>query len=297
MGFSSLSSHSKIGLIVLAVLLVAVILALIWVVALLSKLISNSKTHDKSEDDSPLFADVAYFFEKGARERQEDALYISHLDDYVDYGIIACVSDGMGGLKFGSDISKMVIDEVERLFPMNFYKSEDNADLISKISNKVYGKYSRKGGATLAMVHVFKNKLQFYSVGDSDIILIRGKVATVINPKQNYSKILIKNLTLEGKTTEDAYMNKKGRALVDFMGNNNIRVNYSQVPINLYDGDLIIVCSDGVTDAISINSLQNLIGSNAKKTAENIKLTVRQKNFTRQDNYSAVVIQLNKYNF
>ena len=48
MGFSSLSSHSKIGLIVLAVLLVAVILALIWVVALLSKLISNSKTHDKS---------------------------------------------------------------------------------------------------------------------------------------------------------------------------------------------------------------------------------------------------------
>lgn len=297
MGLSSLSSHSKIGLIILAVLLVAVIIALVWIVSLLIKLISTSRSDDKSEDDSPLFADVAYFFEKGARDRQEDALYISHLDDYVDYGIIACVSDGMGGLKFGSDISKMVIDEVEKLFPMNFYNSEDNAEMISKISNKVYGRYSRKGGATLVMVHVFKNKMQFYSVGDSDIILIRNKVATVINPKQNYSKILIKNLTLEGKTTEEAYMNKKGRALVDFMGNNNIRVNFSQKPINLVDGDLIIVCSDGVTDAISVNSIQNLIGSNAKKTAENIKLTVRQKNFTRQDNYSGIVIQLNKYNY
>ena len=104
-------------------------------------------------------------------------------------------------------------------------------------------------------------------------------------------------MTLEGKTTEEAYLNKKGRALVDFIGNNNIRVNYSQTPLKLFDGDTIIICSDGVTDAISLNSIINLMGSNARKTAENIKLAIRMKNFQRQDNYSSVVIKLNKYNF
>ena len=147
------------------------------------------------------------------------------------------------------------------------------------------------------MVHVFKDRLNFYSVGDSNIILIRNNIATCLNPKQNYSRILIKNLTLEGKTTEEAYLNKKGRALVDFIGNNNIRVNYSQSPLKLFDGDIIVICSDGVTDAISLNSMINLIGNSARKTAENIKLAIRMKNFQRQDNYSAVVIKLNKYNF
>ncbi|MCR5803604.1 MAG: SpoIIE family protein phosphatase [Clostridia bacterium] len=297
MGFSALSSQSKIGLIILALLIVAVIISLVWISNLLIQLIRTARINDAKEEDYPLFADVSYFYEKGNRERQEDSLYISHLDDYVDYGILACVSDGMGGLKYGSEISKYVIDEVEKLFPINFYDSEVVADCIKKISGRVFEKYARKGGATLVMVHVFKDRLNFYSVGDSNIILIRNNIATCLNPKQNYSRILIKNLTLEGKTTEEAYLNKKGRALVDFMGNNNIRVNYSQSPLKLFDGDIIVICSDGVTDAISLNSMINLIGNSARKTAENIKLAIRMKNFQRQDNYSAVVIKLNKYNF
>ena len=297
MDFSVLSSQSKIALYVLGLLIILVVLSIIWIISLLVQLIRTAKLNDKHNDDLPLFADVAYFYEKGNRERQEDSLYFSHLDDYVDYGIFACVSDGMGGLKFGSEISKFVVDEIEKMYPVNFYNCEATAEKISKISNRVFEKYSRKGGATLVLVHIFQDKMHFYSVGDSDIIIMRKGVCTVLNPKQNYSKILIKNLIIEGKTTEDAYINKKGRALVDFIGNNNIRVNYTREPMKLIDNDVIIVCSDGVTDAISLNSMMPLMGVNARKTAENIKLTVRHKNLPRQDNYSGIVIKLNKYNF
>ncbi len=297
MGLSALSSQSKIALFILLILIVAVIVSLVWISRFLIELIRTARINDAKKEDDPLFADVAYFYERGNRERQEDSLYISHLDDYVDYGIMACVSDGMGGLKYGSEISKFIIDEIEKLFPVNFYDTEAMADAIKKISHKVFEKYSRKGGATLVIVHVFKDMLNFYSVGDSNILLIRNRVATCLNPKQNYSCVLIKNLVLEGKTTEDAYLNKKGRALVDFMGNNNTRVNFSHTPMRLLDGDILLVCSDGVTDAISLNSLPNLLGATAKKTAENVKLAIRMKNFAKQDNYSGIVIKLIKYNF
>ncbi len=297
MDFGSLPSQAKIGIYILAALIVAVIVSMVLISRQLIKILTGSKIHSDSYEENSLFADVAYFFEKGARQKQEDSIYISHLDDYVDYGILACISDGMGGLKYGAEISRYIIDEVEKMYPFNFYESEEASVKISRISNAVYEKYGRKGGATLALIHIFEDKLNFYSVGDSNIILIRNGTPTILNYKQNYNKMLIKKYAMLDSTTEEAYQNKKGRALVDFMGNNNIRVIYSQEPIRLFDGDVIFVCSDGVTDALSLQAVAHLVGLNAKKTAEEVKLAIRQKNVTRQDNYSGVVIHLNRYNF
>ena len=50
---------------------------------------------NKENDEENLFCDVAYFFEKGKRDRQEDSFYISPLEQYGSHGIVVCVSDGM----------------------------------------------------------------------------------------------------------------------------------------------------------------------------------------------------------
>lgn len=243
--------------------------------------------------DTMLNADVAYFFEIGKRERQEDSVFISPLDQYGKHGIIACVSDGMGGLKYGDDISRRIIHYVDKAYPVKFSDNDRTAELIRKMSNKLFYKYHRTGGATLALVHIYNNKLHFYSVGDSNVILIRNGKSTVLNIKQNYSGILAVKYAKQGMTTEKAYTDSDSRALVDFIGNSNPRVHYSADPIMLMDSDILVICSDGVTDIINEDDLPDYVGNNARITADNIKREIRITNNPKQDNYSGIVIRLN----
>ena len=60
----------------------------------------------------PLRCRIAYFSEKGARKRQEDSYYVSPMKNVDENGVIAVVSDGIGGLKFGNEISRFVTDKI-----------------------------------------------------------------------------------------------------------------------------------------------------------------------------------------
>lgn len=241
-----------------------------------------------------LSIDVAYFCEIGKRPRQEDAYYISPLDEFGKNGVVVAISDGMGGLKYGDEISLEIVKQLEKLYPLSFFGAEKTADDIRKLSNRLYEQYRLEGGATLAMVHIYNNYMNFYSVGDSDIILIRDGEATILNPRQNYVSVLIKKLVRGNKTTHDAYANNKSRALVEFMGDQNPRVLYTTAPIRLYDSDTVIVSSDGLTDAIPWNSLPKYVFGNAKNIALNLKNTVKSRSYPRQDNYTSVVIALKR---
>lgn len=249
---------------------------------------------NKENDEENLFCDVAYFFEKGKRDRQEDSFYISPLEQYGSHGIVVCVSDGMGGLFYGDEISKAITDSVSDMYPIDFDDRFSTSEQVKKLSNSLFEKYNRQGGATFAMVHIFRNRLNVFSVGDSDVILIRDGRATVINPKQNYISVLIQDLIKQGKTTHEAYVTKKCRALVDYMGNFNPRVLFFQSPIKLYDGDTVIVCSDGLTDAIPVGHLNRFLTYSARNTAHNLKEEIKLKNIPRQDNFTGIIMHLNR---
>ena len=244
-----------------------------------------------------LTADVAYFCEIGQRERQEDSVYISQLDEYRDHGLFSCIADGMGGLKEGHLISQYVVDEIEKLYPIDFDSHEYIARKISQISRRIYDTFKLKGGSTLALIHIFDNRLKFYSVGDSNVILIRNDTATVLNYKQNYVGDLIRRLSKQNQSTKDAYLDKDAAALVDFIGKNNIRVIYTRDSLRLIDGDTLIICSDGVTDTLPVEHFAKYIDSSAKLTAKKIKENVLNKKLKKQDNFSAVVIQLKRSKF
>ena len=67
-------------------------------------------------DESFLALDVAYFHEKGKRQRQEDSYYISPMDEMRKYGFTACVADGMGGMNAGEVASEIAINVVKESF-------------------------------------------------------------------------------------------------------------------------------------------------------------------------------------
>lgn len=254
----------------------------------------KTKVKNPKAEESNLMLDVAYFHERGKRARQEDSYYISPMDESRKYGLVVCVSDGMGGMRYGDLISQYITDSIKEMHPISFFACENNADAIRKISNMIFDEFKQKGGATLAMVQIQNDHLTFYSVGDSDIILVRNDEATILNPRQNYVALLIKSLVRSGKQTQIAYTNSKARALVDYMGNHNPRVIYTKKPMRLLDGDTVIVSSDGVTDAIPYKSIPKYDARTARGMASNLKLSVKQKKYPKQDNYTGVVIKLQR---
>ena len=254
----------------------------------------RTKIKKAASEEPQLSLDVAYFHERGKRARQEDSYYISPMDESRKYGLVVCVSDGMGGMRYGDVISQHITDCIKEMHPISFFACENNADAIRQISNDIFDDFKQKGGATLAMVQIYNDHMTFYSVGDSDIILIRNDEATILNPRQNYVALLIKSLVRSGKQTQIAYTNSKARALVDYMGNHNPRVIYTKKPMRLLDGDTIIVNSDGVTDAIPVKSIPRYDAVSARIMAQNLKFSVKQKKHPKQDNYTGVVIKLQR---
>lgn len=271
------------------VLFVITTIAFIWLVVVYFK-----RKRAGSPDDSNLYIDCAYFCEIGKRPSQQDSVYISDLTDYRKYGITALVADGMGGMEYGGEISEKVADFVEGMCPMSFFATEQNADELRKLSNQLYDQYKLSGGSTLAMVHITGNFMNYYSVGDSDIILIREGKPTILNPRQNYMALLIKSLCRNNKQTVTAYSNPKARSLIDFMGNQNPRVIYTKKPIRIFDGDKIIVSSDGLTDAVALRNIHHYLKDSASATALELKRAVASRKRPKQDNYTAIVFTVKR---
>ena len=145
------------------------------------------------------------------------------------------------------------------------------------ISDKVYEEYHLSAGATLVMVHIFDDYMNFYSLGDSNIILIRNNRATILNQKQNYITLMIKKYAEGGIDTIDAYRDSRARGLIDFVGNHKCKVQMTSKPMRLIENDIIIVSSDGVTDSMPLNRIVSHIHAdqNATGIARTIKYGVR----------------------
>lgn len=279
----------------LRVALVLFLVAFIsFVVITIYSLIKTSAFNKQHKDRLKLVPEVAYFYERGKRGNQEDAVYISPLENIEKSGLIAACSDGMGGLLNGEVVSKYVTDTLRSNYPLQFEATSDNAKLISDISDHIYEEYHLSAGATLVMVHILDDFMNFYSLGDSNIILIRNGRATLLNYKQNYGAVMIKKCSEGGIDSSDAYKDSRAKGLTDFIGNHKCSVLNTSKPMRLIENDIIIVCSDGVTDGIPMNQLANHIhfDQNVSGIARSIKYGVRAIKNPRQDNYSAIVIKM-----
>ena len=277
--------------IVLSVAFALVILVVVALILLLRVLIHELLIRT-DEPDNNFYVDAAYFHEIGQRSRQEDALFVSPLENYNKHGLIALVTDGMGGMTHGDFVSGFVVNEFSKI-PLDDYDHREYiVKKIREVSNRIYQKYNREAGATLVLVRVDNNMLDLYSVGDSDVILIRNGKSIVLNHKQNYGSILVSNLAKSGKVTREAYLLPESRQLVDFIGNNNPNVIFTRQSLRLQDNDVILIASDGVLDTLSVEALPEYVNGDASKSASRIKSEIKQQKVHSQDNYTCIILKL-----
>ncbi len=217
----------------------------------------------------------------GQRDNQEDAL----ATDFAlggDLGFVV-LSDGMGGHNAGDIASKVVVTEV---FSELKLQSGDEASFVSNISSILQnaataanecvadvaaGAPAAEGmGATLIVPVFVKDQLYWISIGDSPLYLYRSGHLSQLNEDHSMAPH-IDLMVRTGMLSERGGRDHPDRNCLTsvLVGREISRIDCTSAPTQLFDGDIIVVASDGLQH-LRRSQIQEIIARNDKATSEQI---------------------------
>lgn len=272
-----------------------------WLDRFLTKPKPSSDPVPEVEPISPLLSyQVANLQQKGARPYQEDSFaFVNALDvtEIRENGLMAIVADGMGGMEAGKQVSEMAVSCMVSAFS----QMQRTGDLALQLRNAVIAaddalvqRFKGIGGTTLISCIIYDEKLYFASVGDSYLYLMRGGSLYRLNREQNYRHQLYTEAILAGSIDPtEADQDPDGHRLSAFLGMGGLSdLDYLRQPLPLRDGDILLLCSDGVGGVVTESQIiQNLSSSSAAEMCLNLDESVRRAARLHQDNYTALVIR------
>jgi len=242
------------------------------------------------------YPEVGAVHEQGAREYQEDSYAVSDAAFVKDYGLLAVVSDGMGGLEKGDQVSDTVVTTVINGF--NKMQGEGDRILLALLAwanqavNTLLGPNQfNKSGATLVMGLLKNNEFHYVSVGDSRICLYRDGQLIQLNREHVFRNDLMLRAVNREITFQEAAGHPKASGLTSYLGQGQLKhVDMPAQPVAVKPGDKFILMSDGVYNALSAGEISAALSKNAEEAAEAINAAVQAKNYTNQDNYTAIIL-------
>ena len=229
------------------------------------------------------------------RDNNEDAYYISKADDNLKLFVLA---DGMGGYNGGEVASKIAIASAVRFIESNYKKIDLNRENILKLirdaieyANLIVLEQSKENvnlegmGTTIEICIVQNNKLFIGHVGDSRIYRIRGEIIRKLTHDHSY----VEKLVEDGKITEEqAQKHPKKNMLTKALGGTSF-VEPDLTVKGFVTDDIILICSDGLTNMLSDNQIYSIVTKDYKNAAK--KLIEEANNHGGIDNITVVLLK------
>ncbi len=236
----------------------------------------------------------------GARERQEDAFVLVNENDAVmikKRGLLAAVADGMGGMLGGTQASGSVTatlaEDMDRLDTSGNIADQLRRSVI-RAGEAVYSSLGGDGGSTVVAALIFDEKLYFSSVGDSYLYLLRDGSLVRLNREHNLRAerrlAAIRSGRMPAAEDDDG---PEAQALSSFLGMPGTPdVDGLLRPMGLRDGDVLLLCSDGVGGVLDQAALTGaLSGPSASAACRAMDGAIARARRQFQDNYTALVIR------
>lgn len=228
------------------------------------------------------------------RELNQDYYYISSPNDDLKLYILA---DGMGGYKGGEVASKLATESVKEYIQANFVNTEGQKEKILDLvkqaatyANKVVFEKSKEVeelegmGTTLEICLIYNSKAYIGHIGDSRIYRIRKGVMRKLTKDHSY----VQKLVEDGKITrEEANTHPKKNMLIKALG----CMPYVEPDIrarNMEKGDILMMCSDGLTNMLTEEKIYNIIQNNPQNAAD--ELVEEANKSGGYDNITVVII-------
>ena len=239
---------------------------------------------------------------QGSRKEQQDDFGFTDLNDaaFVAHaGVLALITDGMGGLTLGREASltakRTMLREYEKKLPSEsisagLERALQSANAAVVELARLNGKEG-EAGTTLAAVVVHDRDLHWVSVGDSRIYLWQQGTLTQLSKDHNLANYLSQQVLNNHMTLEDAEDHPDRNALVSYLGLQELtEVHKSKEPLFLGIGDRILLCSDGLYNTISGQEISRILAQNAQKAANELIEAVLTKGKNNQDNFTVAIL-------
>ena len=241
----------------------------------------------------------------GNREYQQDAVYVSPsklLAANKKTRVLGIVCDGMGGMADGGRASQTAIQmmlqgfsKIEKVPEVNIPAFFQQGIIsIDKVIHDFPKESGRGSGTTMVACIVEDNKLYWASVGDSRIYIMRGNQMQQVTRDHNYW-LRLQEMVEAGQMTYEAAMQvRQKEALISFLGVGNVSLmDINTTPFELQYGDIIMLCSDGITKTLSDEHIKRIIINNAVKPEQKAEALVEaatHANSHSQDNTTVALI-------
>ncbi|MGM0410464.1 MAG: Stp1/IreP family PP2C-type Ser/Thr phosphatase [Bacillota bacterium] len=174
------------------------------------------------------------------------------------------VADGMGGHKAGDVASQVAVDLIKN-YEFEFEKEilDEIEDLFNMVNKEIITIGSKnpeyKGmGTTLSLALIYNNKLYIGHIGDSRIYIYRNSKLEKITTDDS----LVNELIEKGKISKgEAFNHPQKHILTQALGT-DYKINIEKKIVELKDNDILLFCTDGLTDMIREEKIEEIIANN-----------------------------------
>ncbi len=199
------------------------------------------------------------------RKVNEDS-YFSYRNENLIGGMVA---DGMGGYKAGEVASKMTTMIIKDHIIRKFSPDMDCAELAEMIRRAVieanseiyeYAQHHEETsgmGTTASMAFIYKGMLIVLHVGDSRVYTVTADGINQVTTDHSY----VQELLRRGKISDLDAKNHPGKNYITraIGTESSIKVDVSTIG---YNGETVVICSDGLTNLVSDEQIMGIINEN-----------------------------------
>jgi PPM family protein phosphatase len=214
-------------------------------------------------------------------------------DSYVIDPPLFAIADGMGGAQAGEVASRLATGALQES-GADGRGEQRIADLIQEANRRVYERSSSDPntsgmGTTITVALVEDDQVAFGHVGDSRAYLIRD--ASMEQLTEDHS--LVNELLKTGKLSREEAETHPQRSVITRALGTDPDVDVDTFSVRAEIGDLFLLCSDGLTDMVSEESILAVVERNRKDIDGALRALVKEANRGGgQDNITVVAFEI-----
>lgn len=206
----------------------------------------------------------SYNSNRGRKEKNDDAVSVSKNKQGA---LIAIVCDGVGSHSNAAYSSNYIVTTLEKEWQDLTFANFNNmknwlCDRIEKFNTELFTKSKDKNekmGTTIVSVAIFDGQVVVYNIGDSSAYgLTRDNEMNVLTVEDSFVGALIS----AGAITEEEAKNHPERHVLTQAIATKENIELHTFIDDLSNYDYFLLCSDGLTNMVENEEIQNIVRNN-----------------------------------
>ena len=215
-------------------------------------------------------------------------------DNYVVAPPLFGVADGMGGAQAGEVASQLAASALEAGDPEALEGTNRLDALIQEANRRIYDRASTDPtasgmGTTMTVALVEGMNVAIGHVGDSRAYLVRGEQMEQLTEDHS----LVNELLKTGKLSEEEAQVHPQRSVITRAVGTDPDVDVDGFTIEAEEGDVFLICSDGLSDMVEDEEILELVHQNRDDLDKAVKALVKAANRGGgEDNITALAFRI-----